>query len=234
MNASLATARLRHRAMDARGWLERYRFTLTTLVVLLLAALITETADGSRFAAALSQTGFAPHDVVTLDLFRAVYSAMLTSGGWELVSALGAVALFVGGLEREAGTAIAAATFWGVHLAALLAHAAIAWALHAAGSSLGTAVYLARDVGPSAGYVGCLGALVMTVRPRAISRTLRFMIASALTIGFAAVLAHDAMSGGAVRDISADLAHLVAIMLGLAAGGAMLRARTRPRDSRPS
>lgn len=220
--------------MNMRGRLERYRFTLSTLVVLVFAALLTETADGSRFAAALSQTGFAPHDVLTLDIFRAVYSALLTSGGWELVLALAAVALFVGGLEREVGSALAAATFWGVHLAALLAHAAIAWALHTAGSSLGTAVYLARDVGPSAGYVGCLGALIVTARSQTFSRTLRVIAASTLAIGLTAVLVNDVAAGGAVRDVSADLAHLIALTLGLAAGGAILRARTRRPDSHPS
>lgn len=223
LSATTTTAHLRHHAMNVRGWMERYRFTLTTLALLILAAIVTDTADGSRFAAALAQTGIAPRDVVALRVFRAVYSTLLTSGGWELALALVAVAAFVGGLERRAGVVVAAATFWGAHLAALLAHTAIAWALHTSGNPLGTAVYLARDVGPSAGYVGCLGALVAMTR----SVRLRVTLASAIWVGFAALLAADVVTGGAIRDVSADLAHLIAFGLGFASVFATSRARTR-------
>lgn len=206
-----------------RAILARHAFTILLLVALVAVAIVTRTADGSRLADALASGGFAPDDLLSVGVLRALYSAFLTGGGLELLLALAAVALFVGGLEARVGGWTTFATVAGVHLATLLAHAGIASALHASGSALGAALYHTRDVGPSAGYVGALGALIALQTP---PRTRR---AAGLAVGLAlvAVLAFAIASRAEVRDLSADAAHVLALGCGYAWGRALARRRLR-------
>jgi hypothetical protein len=97
--------------------------------------------------------------------------------------------------------------------------------LHLVNSALGTALFVARDVGPSAGYVGCLG-LVCARLPR----PWRYISSAAIWGSLIVVLLLPAQVGhDAVAKITADLAHAIAFPLGW--GAAALHARATVRKS---
>jgi hypothetical protein len=128
------------------------------LFLLGAGALLTNTHTDNLTPYWLNRLGFAPVDVWVLRWQRLFTSALVTSGGWIFWQAAGMIALAVGAAEWLAGTKRAIATFWGVHLATLLLESLlIALPLHHLGFTGGTALLVARDVGPSAGYFGCLG-----------------------------------------------------------------------------
>lgn len=133
-------------------------FTLIMLTALMVGALVTNTHTDDLSPHWLNRLGFAPADVLILRWERLFTSTLVTSGGWTFWQAVGMVALAVGAAEWLAGAKRTVATFWGVHLVTLLIESlSIAWPLHQLGSPFGTALVVVRDVGPSAGYFGCLG-----------------------------------------------------------------------------
>lgn len=210
---------------DLRSLLTRasfYPFTVTTCALITFVGFLTLTATGQAIThRALLEFGWAPRDLLALDLGRTAFSALVTSGGAVFWMALALTALFVGAAEHYGGTAIAAATFWGVHLATTALMLAVALPLHLAGISLATLVFVTRDVGPSAGYVGCLGlALVLCGKPW------RWWALGATGAALGAVLAMSlATLGTDPTDVSANFAHAVALPLGALAGLAVVRWR---------
>jgi hypothetical protein len=138
--------------------------------------------------------------------------------------------LAVGVAEWLAGTRQAALTFWGVHLATLLVQSLpIVVPLHALGSSLGAALYLARDAGPSAGSFGCLGlACARLPRPWC------WADGGLVLAGLGTVFLVAWFTGQDTVVVSADMAHLLAFPLGwfsaLIGGrqGVAARCRSRP------
>ena len=122
--------------------------------------------------------------------------------------------------EWVMGTRKTLFVFWTVHLVTL---AAILTPIALAAATLGAAwaqlLVRAADVGPSAGYYGCLGAAVWHWS----AGRRRLLITAVLTI----LAARLAWSMVAVpdqgRQIAADMAHLVAFPLGLLLGSRMAR-----------
>lgn len=105
----------------------------------------------------LRRTGFAPNDLWYWRLERMVTSAFVTVGGKVFWEALLMVAACVGLAEWLTGWRRTAATFWGVHVLALvLLSAIISISVHQLGA-FGMDAETVRDVGPSAGYFACLG-----------------------------------------------------------------------------
>jgi len=200
--------------MRARLALHEHPFTASLIVLLALAAFLTETADGSRFSAALSVWGYAPKDLLASDLVRPIVSALITGGGIELLLALAAVLFVVGALERRGGTLVAGASFWGLHAATVFGQSVLAWVLHSGGSALGTALVVTRDVGPSAGYVGVLGILMTSALPARLRTPATVITGAVLT----AALALTLTTGAVPRDLSANLAHVIAFGLGAVVG----------------
>ena len=190
----------------------RLLFTLVMLAALLAGALVTNTPIDNLSPHWLNRLGFAPSDVWFLRWERLFTSALVTSGGWVFWQAMGMVALAVGMAEWLAGTKRTIATFWGVHLATLLLESLlIAWPLHQLGSSFGTALVMVRDVGPSAGYFGCLGLACARFPKKRWGQLASLLIFAAL--GWS--LWHSFRSGQAdIAKRFADLAHLIAFPVG--------------------
>jgi hypothetical protein len=190
--------------------IRRLPFTLISLAVLGLAAVVTNSHVGDLSREWFNHLAFAPRDLSSIQWPRLITSALVTRGGGAFWQMMGMVALTTGGAEWLAGTRRSVLTFWGVHLTTVLVESlVIALPLHTLGFSLGTTLYLARDVGPSAGSLGCLG-LACARLPRSLQWTGGGLVLAGLATVFvlAVVTTQDA------SVVSADLAHLLAFALG--------------------
>jgi len=190
--------------------LRRFPFTLAMLALLGLVGVLTNTHVTDISAQWLERLGFAPIDLLALDIGRLFTSAVVTAGGTVFWEALGMVALAVGLAEWTAGTFRAAWMFWGVHLFTLVLESLIfALPMHFLGITLGSLVVLARDVGPSAGYFGALGL---------VSARLKYpwdlVTGGLIFVGLQFALVHTSGSNRLGMEVSADLAHLIAFPLG--------------------
>ena len=191
--------------------LRRIPFTLLMLGGLALVALLTETHNGSLSAAWLARLGFAPQDLWLFRIERLLTSAVVTYGGRVFWEAVGMITLAVGLAEWLTTTRRTALTFWGVHLAVLLFQSLlIALPLHLWGGADGEAMSLARDVGPSAGYFGCLGLVSSWLPGR-----WRWISGALILGGLVAALFLPPRAGESeLVKLGADLAHLIAYPLG--------------------
>jgi hypothetical protein len=190
--------------------LRRFPFTLTMLALLGLTAIWTGTHTAAISANWLDRLGFAPVDLLALDLGRLFTSALVTSGGGVFWEALAMVAFAVGLSEWLTCTRRAALTFWGVHLSTLVLESLVfALPMHWIGMTLGSLVALSRDVGPSAGYFGALGLVSARLR-----YPWNLISGGVIFIGLQIVLLHVSGGNDLGMELSADLAHLIAFPLG--------------------
>jgi hypothetical protein len=190
--------------------LRRFPFTLTTLTLLGLIAIWTHTHTAAISAEWLDRLGFAPLDLLALNLGRLVTSALVTSGGRVFWEALGMVVFAVGLSEWLTNSRRAALTFWGVHFSALLIEAlAIALPLHWAGTTLGSLVALSRDVGPSAGYFGALGLVSAHLK-----YPWNLISGGMIFVALEFALLHVSGNNSPGLEVSADIAHIIAFPLG--------------------
>jgi hypothetical protein len=190
----------------------RVPFTLIMLVALLTGALATNSHMDELSSRWLNRLGFAPSDLWFWRWERLFSSALVTNGGWVFGQALAMVALVVGVAEWLAGTRRAIVTFWGIHLLTLIIESLlIAWPLHLLGSPFGTSLAVAGDVGPSAGYFGCLGLACARFPQRRWGQATGLFIFTGL--GWAMLQPARAGEDRTVK-FSADLAHLLAFPLG--------------------
>jgi hypothetical protein len=192
--------------------LRRWPFTLVSLAGLTTGAWLTSSHAGALSIWWHRRLGFAPLDLWAGRWERLVTSALVTDGGQAFWRAAGMIALAVGAAEWLAGTRRAALTFWGVHLATLLTESLfIVLPLHQAGAAPGFALLVARDVGPSAGYLGCLGLACARFPNRRWGRLAGLLILA----GLGMTLFQPPSEGqDAAVKLSADLAHLIAFPLG--------------------
>ena len=191
--------------------LSRLPFTLTMLTLLVIAALMTNTTFQTITHHWLNRTGFAPNDLWYGRIERMFSSALVTSGGIVFWEALFFVAFAVGLAEWMTGSRRTAATFWGVHLLALiLLSFIISMWLHQLRDFGLEAAEVARDVGPSAGYFACLGLVSAQFK-----RPWNWISGGVLFAVFVINLFMPAAVGeNAEIKVSADLAHLLAFPLG--------------------
>jgi hypothetical protein len=203
----------------ARGALRRLPFTLALILALIGVALLTGAHFAPLEARWLARLGFATRDLFLLDLARIVTSAVATHGGAVFWRALLAVAIFVGGAEWRTGSRRTVLVFSASHVLALLAVAAsVSMGLRPWHPALAELLDTARDVGPSAGYFGCLALLCSTARAG-------WRGPLGIAIGLALLTACDFALEQGHRDsvaLSAALAHVMAFPLGwlLALGSA--------------
>lgn len=185
------------------------------LLVISLGGLLTNTYVESITRHWLNRVGFAPNDLWYWRINRIFVSAVVTSGGVVFWQALFFVALCVGLAEWMTGWKRTAATFWGVHILALiLLSLLIAWAAHQLPNIGLESVSLARDVGPSAGYFACLGLFSGRIR-----RPWNWISGGMLLVVFVLALFIPPGDGEAAEiKLSADLAHLLAFPLGWLSG----------------
>jgi hypothetical protein len=187
----------------------RFGFTLLMLAALSVAALITNTYLGELSSRWLNRLGFAARDLLHFHWGRLFTSAFVTNGGWTFWGALVMIVLGVGSAEWLVGTRRTVLTFWGVHLITLVAGSLfVAVPMRLAGLSLGTAMVVARDVGPSAGYFGAFG-LVSARLPKPWS-----WISGIVTWGVLIALLWVAVAEHDTTEVIASVAHVMAFPLG--------------------
>jgi cell division protein FtsW (lipid II flippase) len=211
------------RDFQTLAWrLARYPFTVATCGFIVFGGLLSRTATGQTITRrALRQFGSAPRDLLAFNLGRVVISAFVTDGGIVFWMALALTALFAGAAEHFTDTTTATLTFWGAHFASFLVSIYVTLPLDLTGSRLAALLYVTRDVGPSAGYVGCLGLALVCSRWR-----WRWWLIGAVAVGLGtALLLSLPELRGAPRDVSADLAHASALVFGVVTGSAILLVR---------
>ncbi len=193
-------------------WLTRLPFTLTLLAMLGLGSWLTNTHSGDLPPHWLNRLGFAAIDLWLGRWERLLTSALVTSGGWVFWQAVGMIALAVGAAEWLAGTRRTIFTFLGVHLVTLLIESLlIAWPLHWFRGTQGAAFLVARDVGPSAGYFGCLGLTCARFSQKRWGQLVSLLIWGGLV--WTLFQLPRAGQDSTVKFL-ADLAHLIAFPLG--------------------
>ena len=197
-----------------RPW-RRFVFTPLMLLGLLTGAIVTHTFTGDLSAAWLNRVGFAPDDLWALRWGRIVSSALVTGGPAALWQALLFSGLAVGGAEWLAGPWMAAVTFWGVHVLTLvLQSAVVALPLQRLGLPGSADLATIRDVGPSAGYFGCLGFVCARQRP-----LWRWISGAIVLLALCVVLVLPPAAGQTrALKLSVDMAHLIAFPLGFVLG----------------
>jgi len=183
-------------------------FTLLLLCGLLIAGFLTQTHRGQLSKQWIEKYGFAPHDLWTGQLERLFLSAFLTDRASSFFQAVILSLVMAGATEIFGGTWRAALTFWGIHFATLLLTSLALLPFHHLKIPFAESLSHARDVGPSAGYFGCLGALVFSSSWRWPASGILIV---ALTVFFFSPPHPD--ENPHVK-IHADSAHLMAFILG--------------------
>jgi hypothetical protein len=123
------------------------------------------------------------------------------------------LAFNVGTTEWLFGTRRTFVLFWASHLLTLLIQSLLlAIPLHQLGAWWGTLLAAQHDVGPSAGYYGCLGAICRQF-PGKWRRWVIAGVSVSLIARLTISLVRDA--GDVELTIAADLAHLIAFPIGL-------------------
>ncbi len=187
-------------------------FTLLMLMALIVAGIYGRTHVGSLDVDVRHRVGYSPRLLLNGHLHRPFTSVLFTAGGWRFYASLLMVALTVGWIECSHGTRRALLTFFGVHLLTLLIlGVGVALPLVLLGTHRGTLLFDAQDVGPSAGYYGCLG-LAVAGLPGRKRKKIVFAVLAVLLLRLVWSTAHIPEEG---RTMSADLAHLTAFPLGL-------------------
>jgi hypothetical protein len=184
-------------------------FTLFIAGLLLAAALVSGSLIKPLTSGWQDQLGFAPRDLFTPRWDRMFTSALVTSGGKGFWPAFGAMISLVLTAEWLSGSRRAALAFWIPHLGASIGGSLLTWlAVQLSRSAMLREIYTLRDVGPSAGYFGCMG-LIVAHLPRPWKHLVGLVIMAGL-IGGMIYSAHY----GPTIDISAGLAHLIAFPIG--------------------
>jgi hypothetical protein len=196
--------------------LSRIPFTLTMLAGLAIGALVTNTTFQTISHHWLSRIGFAPNDLWYWRLGRFFTSALVTAGGLVFWEALFFVAFVVGLAEWLNGWKRTAATFWGVHILALvLLSLIVSLTAHQLRNIGIEASDAARDVGPSAGYFACLGLVSARLK-----RPWHWVSGGIMLAVFGIALLTPAAAGANAKlKFSGDLAHLLAFPLGWLSAG---------------
>ncbi len=154
------------------------------------------------------------------ELTRLFTSLFLTAGGWRFFASVLMLAACVGLAEWKRGTWRTVAVFFGVHLATM-AVLYFVFIMPLAKMEIAFAELLvdARDVGPSAGYYGCLGFALWSA-----SKQWKWRLVG---IVFAVLIARLVVSWMAIGDhphlVIGNVAHLVALPLGLLTGATLFR-----------
>jgi hypothetical protein len=192
--------------------LRRLPFTISLVIILGLMALITNTHIRPLSLDWLNMLGFGAHDLWYLRLERLLTSAVVTQGGKGFWGALAMLACSVGLAEWLAGTPRTLLTFISVHIITLVIEAFLIGLAQPFNNQQALALFWVRDVGPSAGYFGCLGLACASL-----PHPWRWLSAGMILLILTTSLFLPASPGESVLvKISADIAHVLAFPLGFA------------------
>ncbi len=155
--------------------------------------------------------GFAPINLLDFQWQRLLTSSLLTAGGWKSPASFVMLAVCVGLTERCYGTPATMKLFLTSHVLVLImiSVTVLVLATNAPSPSI-LALAKEHDIGPSAGYYGCLGAILMSWRS--------FAKRACVLCVFAILLFRLNISTACLPEeaavVSADIAHLLAFPLG--------------------
>ncbi len=196
------------------GVVRRFQLTIVLLVILLVVAIGTRTHFAPLAPSLRRGLGFAPWHLLHgkwLGLFTSVF---LTIGGATFYASMIMLALSVGAAESVYGSSTALALFWGCHLTTLLAASLLlAIPLHQMNYYPGTVLVTASDVGPSAGYYGCLAAACVALK----GKKRNFAVLAILALLGLRLVRSLVQLPEQGHLLSADLAHVIAFTLGASA-----------------
>ncbi len=203
-----------------RGNIKRFPFTIAMVLIVGGIGIATATHLERLEPGLLKRFGFAPFHLPKGELLRLLTSAFLTVGGSSFYRSLTMLALCLGLAEYRSGTWRTMVVFWGVHLMTLaLVSLLLAFPLHDLDAVWRKLLAAEHDVGPSAGYYGCLGFVCQKWPGR--QRTWLYAIIGGVLI---ARLVWGALSPRVPHvQLGADIAHLLAFPLGIAVGRFVLR-----------
>jgi hypothetical protein len=184
-------------------------FTLFITGLLLAGAIVSLSVFKPLTSTWQDRLGFAPRDLFTPRWERMFTSALVTSGGKGFWPAFGAMISLVLTAEWLSGSRRTALAFWIPHLGASIGGSLLTWlAVQFYQSPLLNEIYTARDVGPSAGYFGCMGLIVSQL-----PRPWKHLVGLAIMAGLIGGMVISAQNGAAI-DVAAGMAHLLAFPLG--------------------
>lgn len=155
--------------------------------------------------------GFAPTNLLDFQWHRLLTSLPLTAGGWKFAASLGMLAVCVGLAEGCYGTLQTIKLFFTTHVLVLVIMSIVLITLSACLSSPSLlSLTSERDIGPSAGYYGCLGALLLSLP--ASRQHFWFLCVFSVLLLRLAISTTNLPAGATV--VSADIAHLMALPIG--------------------
>ncbi len=193
-------------------YLTRCPFTIILVILLVAAGIYGRAHVGPLDGELQRQAGHSAQLLWRGEWYRLLTSILFTVGGLRFYISLAMLAVAVGWLEFARGTPVAAMTFVGVHIATLLIMACgIALSTTLIETHRGNLLWYVKDVGPSAGYYGCLGLAVASLAP---GIRLPIVITIFLVlVGRSGWSTYHLPENG--QMMSADIAHLIAFPLGL-------------------
>ncbi len=187
-------------------------FTIMMLVILVVAGIYSDSHAGLLDPQIERDAGHSMRLMIEGGFYRLLTSLLFTAGGWRFYASLAMLAFAVGYAEWNFGTLRSVVTFFGVHLMALiLLFVIVLFANQIFTIESGRRLWEVRDVGPSAGYYGCLGMAIAGLR-RPVRGPLIALILAVLLSRAGYSFAYLPEKG---RMLSADLTHLIAISLGM-------------------
>ncbi len=184
-------------------------------MIVFLTGLYTRSHLGELDRAFHDRFGHSPQSLLEGRVHRLLTSLFFTQGGWHFYASLVMATLAIGLDEYNNGTLATVAIFFGVHLVTLICMflGVALWTSYSP-SRTSRLIWNARDVGPSAGYYGCLGHAFSTM-DTALTTTTFIACLSILAIR----LIHSIRQNfDDAHIVSADFAHLLALPLGFLAG----------------
>jgi len=191
----------------------RLPFTLTMLTILVSAGIYGRSHIGLLDENLHRSAGYSMRLMIEGQLHRAFTSLFFTAGGWRFYSSIVMFASAVGYVEWTFGPLRAMATFFAVHLTTLAVMTLGVLVTSAISEThRGNLLWHVQDVGPSAGYYGCLGVAIVALAP-----PMRWPLVTAIVVVLCLrttwSFIHLPEDG---RVLSADIAHLIAFPLGIA------------------
>ncbi|MBM3964405.1 MAG: rhomboid family intramembrane serine protease [Planctomycetes bacterium] len=158
--------------------------------------------------------GHSPLQMANGSWGRILSSLFITGDPIHFFQAFAMILFCVGTLECQSGSRIAAASFLSVHLVTLLIQSGILLSVHAWVDQGWTHQWSsALDVGPSAGYYGCLGVAIFRWNSARRGWIIIAVLSILLLRWMAAATFHQ--NG---TQFQSDMAHAIAFPLGLALG----------------
>ena len=185
------------------------------LTLLLSGALIFGGIVSHSIMAGLSEVwclrwGHSPAILLDGGWLRLITSLVLTAGGEKFFASLAMLAACVGVAEYRCGTMRSFLTFFGTHIVTLLLQLLLIQAAASLGTHVGQLLMHTCDVGPSAGYYGCLGLVVAKASP-----TMRvYVLGGVLAVLVGGGYWSYALLPESAQTLSADLAHAIAFPIG--------------------